>query len=242
MNVLGETLEITIIGLSVVFLVLLLLTIILKLQGWLMEKFFLKSKKGTHKQIERTKNIKKEKKNKRAVIAAAIDSYIKDHPIEFIKQEGRKMQKYRISIDNEVYEVEVERVDEDNNIKSINKNSSQNNSKFSNVSKNNNDSKLGKQSAAKSRAAQIKNEGKIENASDGEDGEIKVKAPMPGQILMLSVEEGEEVEKGSHLAVLEAMKMENDITAPGDGVIKEICVKEGKEVNSGDTLFIITNG
>jgi len=65
---------------------------------------------------------------------------------------------------------------------------------------------------------------------------------MPGQILMLSVEEGEEVEEGSHLAVLEAMKMENDITAPGDGVIKEICVKEGKEVNSGDTLFIITNG
>ena len=65
------------------------------------------------------------------------------------------------------------------------------------------------------------------------------KAPMPGQILMLAAAEGDEVQEGQHLAVLEAMKMENDITAPKAGVIKEVCVKEGKEVNSGDNLFII---
>ena len=62
---------------------------------------------------------------------------------------------------------------------------------------------------------------------------------MPGQILTLSVAEGDEVEKGQHLAVLEAMKMENDITAPNAGVINEINVEKGNDVNSGDTLFVL---
>ncbi|SIR36215.1 OadG family transporter subunit [Halanaerobium kushneri] len=238
MNVLGETLEITVIGLSVVFLVLLLLTIILKLQGWLMEKFFLKSKKETKKQVEKEGNIAKTEKKKRAVIAAAIDSYLKDHPAGFTTQEGRNMQKYKIKIDDEIYEVEVELVDEGNNIKSINKSNNQSKSKFSTISKDSN-STTDKQSAAKKRAAQIKSKEKSRTSSVSEDDELEIKAPMPGQILMLAVTEGEEVQEGQHLAVLEAMKMENDITAPKDGVIKEVCVKEGKEVNSGDNLFIL---
>lgn len=239
MNVLGETLEITVIGLSVVFLVLLLLTIILKLQGWLMENFFLKSKKESKKQAEIAKNKEKEAKKKRAVIAAAIDSYLKDHPVGFINQEGRKMQKYKIKIDNEVYDVEVELVDgENNNIKSINKSNSQRKSKFSTISKKSSSS-AEKQSAAKKKAAQIKSKEKTRKSSVTAEGDVEVKAPMPGQILTLSVAEGDEVEKGQHLAVLEAMKMENDITAPNAGVINEINVEKGNDVNSGDTLFIL---
>jgi len=239
MNVLGETLEITVIGLSVVFLVLLLLTIILKLQGWLMERFFLKKKKEAKKQTkEDERKIEKEKKI-RAVIAAAVDSYLKEHPAGFIKQEGTNMQKYKIKIDDEIYEVEVERVDEANNeIKSINKSSGQSKSKFSTISKNTN-KQTEKKSGAKKRAAEIKStEKSVTTSGDSEDG-VEIKAPMPGQILMLAAAEGDEVQEGQHLAVLEAMKMENDITAPKAGVIKEVCVKEGKEVNSGDNLFII---
>jgi sodium pump decarboxylase gamma subunit len=238
MNVLGETLEITVIGLSVVFLVLLLLTIILKIQGWLMETFFLKKKKRSTKQNKEDKRIIKKEKKIRAVIAAALDSYLNDYPSEFNIQEGKRMQKYKIKIDDEIYEVEVERVDEDNNeIKSINKSSSQSKSKFSTVSKNTN-KPTEKESTAKKRAAEIKRKNKSTTSGVSED-EVEIKAPMPGQILMISVAEGDEVQEGDHLAVLEAMKMENDITAPKDGVIKEVFVKEGKEVNSGDNLFII---
>ena len=50
-----------------------------------------------------------------------------------------------------------------------------------------------------------------------DDGWAEVKAPMPGLVLRLEVEEGQRVEAGTGLLVLEAMKMENEITAPAGG-------------------------
>jgi biotin carboxyl carrier protein len=62
-------------------------------------------------------------------------------------------------------------------------------------------------------------------------------APMPGLILDVVVNEGDEVEKGDKLLVLEAMKMENIIKSPGSGKIKSIVVKKGDTVNSGEALI-----
>ena len=64
-------------------------------------------------------------------------------------------------------------------------------------------------------------------------------APMPGLILDVVVSEGDEVEKGDKLLVLEAMKMENILKSPEDGSIKKIKVRKGKVVEKNDMLVSI---
>ncbi len=72
-----------------------------------------------------------------------------------------------------------------------------------------------------------------------ESGEATIKAPMPGLVLNLPVALGELVQRGQTVAVLEAMKMENDLTAPRSGVVKDIKVAKGQAVNQGQALIII---
>ena len=67
-------------------------------------------------------------------------------------------------------------------------------------------------------------------------GAESVKSPMPGNIVKINVKPGDSVKKGQVLLVLEAMKMENDITAPRDCTIASVNVSQGSQVNSGDTL------
>ena len=70
-------------------------------------------------------------------------------------------------------------------------------------------------------------------------GAEKVDAPMPGTILSIDVREGDLVKSGQVLAILEAMKMENEILAPRDGKVASIAVTKGASVNTGDTLVVI---
>jgi acetyl-CoA/propionyl-CoA carboxylase biotin carboxyl carrier protein len=67
----------------------------------------------------------------------------------------------------------------------------------------------------------------------------EVTAEMQGTILEVSVDEGDTVEAGDVLCVLEAMKMENDIVAERGGVINDIAIGEGDSVDMGDLLFVI---
>lgn len=60
-----------------------------------------------------------------------------------------------------------------------------------------------------------------------------VKSPLPGVIIEVSVREGESVKRGQKLAVLEAMKMENDILASQDGTVVKICVSKGDSILEG---------
>jgi biotin carboxyl carrier protein len=64
------------------------------------------------------------------------------------------------------------------------------------------------------------------------EGTLLVKAPMPGKVIKVSVSENEEVRKNQTLAIVEAMKMENEIKASVDGTIKEIHVSAGDLVDS----------
>ena len=75
------------------------------------------------------------------------------------------------------------------------------------------------------------------NASAGE-GE-SVNAPMPGNILDIKVNVGDKVKKGDVLIILEAMKMENEITAPCDGTVKSIGVTKGGTAETGTVLCVI---
>lgn len=64
-----------------------------------------------------------------------------------------------------------------------------------------------------------------------------IKAPMPGMILKIHVNKGQEVKEGDTLLILEAMKMENSIIAPKDGIIKAINIKCNETVEKGKLMI-----
>ena len=66
-----------------------------------------------------------------------------------------------------------------------------------------------------------------------------VAAPMPGTIVKVNVAQGQAVKAGDVLCVLEAMKMENDITAPKDGTVTQVVAAKGASVSTGDALVVI---
>ena len=66
-----------------------------------------------------------------------------------------------------------------------------------------------------------------------------VKSPMPGNILKINVAQGQSVKEGDTLIVLEAMKMENDVVAPRDGTVAQIVVTKGAVVETGSPLVIL---
>ena len=68
-------------------------------------------------------------------------------------------------------------------------------------------------------------------------GAGSVNAPMPGTILRVNKNVGDTVNAGEAVVVLEAMKMENDISSPKAGVIKSLAVAKGDTVASGQFLF-----
>lgn len=66
-----------------------------------------------------------------------------------------------------------------------------------------------------------------------------VTSPLPGVIIEVSVKEGQAVKAGQKVAVLEAMKMENEIAAPADGVVTSIRVAKGDSLQEGDEIMKI---
>ena len=78
------------------------------------------------------------------------------------------------------------------------------------------------------------------SASKGTEGNINVKSPMPGTIVDIKVSVGDKVEANTVVAVLEAMKMENEIVTPSTGTVASVNVNKGASVNTGDVLITIT--
>ncbi len=66
-----------------------------------------------------------------------------------------------------------------------------------------------------------------------------VTAPMPGVILKLLVKQGDSVKEGETLAILEAMKMENEIAAPRAGTVAQVVCKIGDKVDTGAALLVL---
>lgn len=73
-------------------------------------------------------------------------------------------------------------------------------------------------------------------ASSGSKGSVRIEAPMPGTILAVKVSVGQAVKKNQVVAVLEAMKMENDIVAAQEGVVASVDVSNGASVEAGQLL------
>jgi biotin carboxyl carrier protein len=80
---------------------------------------------------------------------------------------------------------------------------------------------------------------KAADVAGGPAGPAQVYAPMPGMVVDVLVEEGQEVAEGQGLLVVEAMKMENELKAPKDGVVKDLKAVKGQTVESGVALCMI---
>jgi len=69
------------------------------------------------------------------------------------------------------------------------------------------------------------------------EGRQQITAPMPGKVVRLLVKQGDLVEAGQGLLVVEAMKMQNEIRSPKSGKIEKLFAKEGQPVNAGEVLL-----
>jgi biotin carboxyl carrier protein len=79
----------------------------------------------------------------------------------------------------------------------------------------------------------------IRAGGKGSAGKAMLTSPMPGKVVKLLVGEGQEVEAGQGVIVVEAMKMENELKSAVAGKVKEIFVEEGQVVESGAKLLLV---
>lgn len=125
------------------------------------------------------------------------------------------MKKYKITVNGQSYEVEVEEIGGDE------------------ISSNATTPSV--QPVSQSPKAQPK-KAPTPPKKSASQGATKITSPMPGTILSIKVSEGAKVSKGDVVMILEAMKMENEIQAPQDSIVASINVAEGASVNTGDIL------
>ena len=92
------------------------------------------------------------------------------------------------------------------------------------------------------RSAPVKTEEPVQAAAPApavKAGNVSIEAPMPGNVLDITVKPGQTVKTGEALIILEAMKMENEIVAPSDGEIASIVVSKGDSVEAGQVLITL---
>lgn len=86
-------------------------------------------------------------------------------------------------------------------------------------------------------------ERRLRSAAGGgvaETGEFHLRAPMPGLVVAIPVEEGQAVKRGQLLLILESMKMQNELKSPRDGTVERVRVKAGETVEQKQTLLSVT--
>ena len=86
---------------------------------------------------------------------------------------------------------------------------------------------------SESRYIRSRNEGAVA------DAENQIIVPMPGKIVSVMVNEGDEVKSGDTLVVVSAMKMESEYKTGRDGIVKEVLVKDGDTVDSGQVMIVL---
>lgn len=73
------------------------------------------------------------------------------------------------------------------------------------------------------------------------DGEVNITSPMPGIIIAVPVAEGDVVQQGDKVVILESMKMENELRAPRDGVVSQVLIEAGASVEKDQVLVVISD-
>ncbi len=75
--------------------------------------------------------------------------------------------------------------------------------------------------------------------AEDSSGEVSLRAPMPGLVVAVTVAEGQTVQKGETVVILESMKMQNELKAPRDGTVQRISVQPGQSVEQKKVLITI---
>ncbi len=70
-------------------------------------------------------------------------------------------------------------------------------------------------------------------------GEVSISSPMPGLIVVVPVKEGQKIEKGDQVVILESMKMENELRSPRDGTVTHVYVSKGQSVEKNQILVTV---
>jgi biotin carboxyl carrier protein len=76
-------------------------------------------------------------------------------------------------------------------------------------------------------------------SSVSDTGEYHLRAPMPGMVVSIPIEEGQEIEQGQVLVILESMKMQNELKSPRGGTVGRIRVEPGESVEQRQTLLSV---
>jgi len=71
------------------------------------------------------------------------------------------------------------------------------------------------------------------------EGRQQIVAPMPGKVVRILVQQGEKVDAGRGVLVVEAMKMQNEIRSPKSGTVEKLLVTEGQAVNAGEVVAVV---
>ncbi|MFN0074050.1 MAG: biotin/lipoyl-containing protein [Chloroflexota bacterium] len=79
----------------------------------------------------------------------------------------------------------------------------------------------------------------LTQAAGGGSAKVEIRAPMPGLIVSIPLEVGQVVKRGERLVVLQAMKMENELTSPRDGRVAAVHVEEAQTVEQGFVLVTL---
>lgn len=146
------------------------------------------------------------------------------------------MTKYKVNVDGKDYEVEVENIGSGNlEIKLGNKKSTVNIQELEGTSRQKTTSRPVYNTPSYKPTAP--EPAPVSKPSSGKGEPIK--AVMAGTVLSIKKKPGDKVAVGDVILILEAMKMENEISTPSDGVIGNILVNPGQAINTGDTLFTI---
>lgn len=88
------------------------------------------------------------------------------------------------------------------------------------------------------KSSNLKTKSKKKDKNKVDESSTETKAPMASTVVKVLVKQGDKVSKGQTLLVLEAMKMESDISSHREGIIKEVKVKPGDSVPNGETLLV----
>lgn len=136
------------------------------------------------------------------------------------------IKQYKITVNGKLYDVSVEEVGEIlGGVQASKTISTFVNKDNANTNNNNNKEK------------QISN--KPQDSIPIDENAISIKAPMPGTILSFNVSVGDTVSEGQVLAILEAMKMENELVSPASGKVKSIHVEKGSSVVENQIILQI---
>lgn len=136
------------------------------------------------------------------------------------------IKQYKITVNGKLYDVSVEEVGEIlGDVQASKTISTFVNTDNANTNNNNNNEK------------QISN--KPQDSIPIDENAISIKAPMPGTILSFNVSVGDTVSEGQVLAILEAMKMENELVSPASGKVKSIHVEKGSSVVENQIILQI---